>query len=135
MMREALKIGGVVLDTPVVLGPMAGVTDQPFRMLCKEMGCGLVCTEMVSAKAITYHNKKTYLLTQTAAGEHPVSLQLFGREPDVMAEAARMIEDEDFEILDINMGCPVPKVAGNGEGSALMREPELVGKIVDTVVR
>ncbi len=134
-MREPLRIGDVVLDVPVVLGPMAGVTDEPFRILCKEMGCGLVCTEMVSAKAITYHNKKTYLLTQTAAKEHPVSLQLFGKEPDVMAEAVRMIEDQDFEILDINMGCPVPKVAGNGEGSALMKDPALVGKIVDAVVR
>ena len=134
-MSRTLQIGNVTLDVPVILGPMAGVTDMPFRILCKEMGCGLVCTEMVSAKAITYHNKKTYMLTQTAAKEHPVSLQLFGREPEIMAEAVQMIDDQDFEILDINMGCPVPKVAGNGEGSALMKEPELVGKIVDAVVR
>ena len=134
-MNKTLKIGNVSLSVPVILGPMAGVTDMPFRILCKEMGCGMVCSEMVSAKAITYHNKKTYLLTQTAAKEHPVSLQLFGREPDVMAEAVQMIENEDFEILDINMGCPVPKVAGNGEGSALMKEPDLAGKIIDAVVR
>ena len=134
-MSRTLQIGNVTLDVPVILGPMAGVTDMPFRILCKEMGCGLVCTEMVSAKAITYHNKKTYMLTQTAAKEHPVSLQLFGREPEIMAEAVQLIDDQDFEILDINMGCPVPKVAGNGEGSALMKEPELVGKIVDAVVR
>ena len=134
-MNKTLKIGNVQLAVPVILGPMAGVTDMPFRILCKEMGCGLVCTEMVSAKAITYHNKKTYMLTQTAAKEHPVSLQLFGREPEIMAEAVQLIDDQDFEILDINMGCPVPKVAGNGEGSALMKEPELVGKIVDAVVR
>ena len=134
-MNKTLKIGNVQLAVPVILGPMAGVTDMPFRILCKEMGCGMVCTEMVSAKAITYRNKKTYMLTQTAAKEHPVSLQLFGREPEVMAEAVKLIDDQDFEILDINMGCPVPKVAGNGEGSALMKEPELVGRIVDAVVR
>ncbi len=132
---EALKIGSVTIDPPVILAPMAGVTDLPFRLLCREMGCGMVCTEMVSAKAITYHNKKTYLLTQTAPEEHPVSLQLFGSDPDVMGEAARMIEDQDFEILDLNMGCPVPKVAGNGEGSALMKDPALAGRIISSLVK
>ena len=124
-----------MIDPPLVLGPMAGVTDRSFRILCKEQGCGLVCTEMVSAKAITYRNKKTDALMQTDPAEHPVSLQLFGSEPETMAAAVHMIEDKEFEILDFNMGCPVPKVVGNGEGSALMKNPSLAGKVIEALVQ
>ena len=124
-----------MIDPPLVLGPMAGVTDRSFRILCKEQGCGLVCTEMVSAKAITYRNKKTDALMQTDPAEHPVSLQLFGSEPETMAAAVHMIEDKEFEILDFNMGCPVPKVVGNGEGSALMKNPSLAGKVIEALVK
>ena len=117
-----MQIGNVALDNPYILAPMAGVTDLPFRLLCKEQGAGLVCMEMVSAKAITFRNKNTQELMETDEREKPVSLQLFGSDPDIMAQAAVMIEEQPFDILDINMGCPVPKVAGNGEGSALMKD-------------
>ena len=126
-------IGNVKIDGNLVLGPMAGVTDLPFRLLCKEMGADLIYTEMVSAKGITYKNKNTEELLRVDETERPVSLQLFGNEPDTMAKAAKMIEDRNFDILDINMGCPVPKVAGNGEGSALMKTPELIGDIVSAI--
>jgi nifR3 family TIM-barrel protein len=129
-----LQIGNVRIEHPVILAPMAGVTDLPFRVLCSEQGCGLVCTEMVSAKAITYKNKNTFLLMETVPEERPVSLQLFGSDPEIMAEAARMIDHLDFDILDVNMGCPVPKVVNNGEGSALMKQPELAGRIVRHLV-
>ncbi len=131
---KALQIGSVTIDPPVVLGPMAGVTDRSFRLLCKEQGCGLVCTEMVSAKAITYRNQKTAELMRTDPAEHPVSLQLFGSDPEAVAQAVRMIADLEFEILDFNMGCPVPKVVGNGEGSALMKDPVLAGKLIEALV-
>ena len=124
MMMKPLQIGDLCIERPVILAPMAGVTDLPFRVLCREQGCGMVCTEMVSAKAITYKNKNTFLLMETVPQERPVSLQLFGSDPDIMAEAARMIADRDFDVLDVNMGCPVPKVVNNGEGSALMKQPE-----------
>ncbi len=130
-----MRIGTVELDNDLILAPMAGVTDLPFRLLCKEQGAGLVCMEMVSAKAITFRNRNTMDLMEIDDGERPVSLQLFGSDPDLMAEAAVMIEDRPFDILDINMGCPVPKVAGNGEGSALMKDPEKVGQIVSKVSR
>lgn len=133
--RDPLKIGDVVIPTPVVLAPMAGVTDLPFRLLCKEQGAGLLCMEMVSAKAITYKNKNTQALMTIHPGENPVSLQLFGSEPEVVAEAALMILDLPFDILDFNMGCPVPKVVNNGEGSALMKNPQLAAEIVRTVVK
>ena len=125
-----LQIGSVTLDNNIILGPMAGVSDLPFRVLCSEMGAGLVCMEMVSAKAIIYRNRNTNMLLEIHPGEHPVSLQLFGSEPEVMAQAYDMIKDRPFDILDINMGCPVPKVVGNGEGSALMKDPQLIEKIV-----
>lgn len=134
MMMKPLQIGNLCIDRPVILAPMAGVTDLPFRVLCREQGCGMVCTEMVSAKAITYKNKNTFLLMETVPQERPVSLQLFGSDPDIMAEAARMIADRDFDVLDVNMGCPVPKVVNNGEGSALMKQPELAGRIVRSLV-
>ena len=127
------KIGQVEIENPFVLAPMAGVTDLPFRRLCKEQGAGLLCTEMVSAKAISFHNKNTISLMQIDPVEHPVSLQLFGSEPELMAEVAKSIEDQPFDILDINMGCPVPKVVNNGEGSALLKNPELIRKIVTAV--
>jgi len=131
-----LVIGNVSLDNNVILAPMAGVTDLPFRLLCKRMGAGLVCMEMVSAKAITYGNKNTESLLEIHPDEGPVSLQIFGREPDTMAEAVQMIQDKyDYDILDVNMGCPVPKIVGNGEGSALMKEPKLAGEIVEALVR
>lgn len=129
----AWKIGNVTIENPFVLAPMAGVTDLPFRMLCKEQGAGLVCTEMVSAKAISFHNKNTEALMEIAPGEHPVSLQIFGHEPELMAEVAKTIEPRPFDILDINMGCPVPKVVNNGEGSALLRDPDLIVRIVKSV--
>lgn len=129
-----LKIGNVELENNVILGPMAGISDLPFRLLCHEQGAGLVCMEMVSAKAITYKNKNTDKLMDIHPSEHPVSLQLFGSEPDVMAEATRMIADKPYDILDVNMGCPVPKVVGNGEGSALMKKPELIEEIVKAMV-
>jgi nifR3 family TIM-barrel protein len=114
---------------------MAGVTDLPFRLLCKEQGAGLLCMEMVSAKAIYYNNKNTESLLQIDDREPPVSLQLFGSDPDIISEMAKKIEDRPFSILDINMGCPVPKVAGNGEGSALMKNPKLVEEIVTKTVK
>lgn len=128
-----LQIGDVILKNNVVLAPMAGVTDLPFRLLCKEQGAGLLCMEMVSAKAIYYNNKNTETLMQIEPEERPVSLQLFGSDPVIMSEMAKRIEDRPFDILDINMGCPVPKVVNNGEGSALMKNPGLVRKIVTSV--
>lgn len=130
-----LTIGKVELSNPLILAPMAGVTDLPFRLLCKEQGAGLVCMEMISAKAIAFHNRNTKKLMQIDPGERPVSLQLFGSDPDIISEIAREIEEEPFDILDINMGCPVPKIVGNGEGSALMRDPKLVEQIVSKTVR
>lgn len=132
---KPLHIGAVTIENPVILGPMAGVTDLPFRVLCHEHGAGLVCTEMVSAKAILYHNRNTEDLMRTDEREHPVSLQLFGSNPEDVSEAASMIEDRPFEIFDFNMGCPVPKVVNNGEGSALMKNPELAGRIISAVVK
>ncbi len=128
-----MKIGNVELKNKYVLAPMAGVTDLPFRLLCSEFGAGMVCMEMISAKAVTYNNKKTYDLMKVSKEEHPVCLQLFGSDPEIMAEAAKRIEEEPFDILDINMGCPMPKIVNNGEGSALMKDPVLAGRIVERV--
>ena len=128
-----LQIGNVTLPNPIALAPMAGVTDLAFRLLCKEEGAGLLCTEMVSAKAILYKNKNTKALMKILPQERPVSLQLFGSDPQVMGHVASMIEEEPFDILDINMGCPVPKVVNNHEGSALMKAPALVAQIVKSV--
>lgn len=129
----SLKIGNVTLENNLILAPMAGVTDLPFRLLCKEQGAGLICTEMISAKAIYFKNKNTETLMEIDERERPVSLQLFGSDADLMAEIARQIEPRNFDILDINMGCPVPKVVNNGEGSALMKNPKLVHEIVSKV--
>lgn len=130
-----LQIGNVILDNNVILAPMAGVTDLPFRVLCREQGAGLVCMEMVSAKAIYYNNKNTEQLLEICPGEMPVSLQLFGSDPDILSEMAKRIEERPFAILDLNMGCPVPKVAGNGEGSALMKNPSLAREILSKLVK
>lgn len=130
-----LRIGNVILNNNVILAPMAGVSDLPFRLLCKEQGAGLVCMEMVSAKAIHYGNQNTQALLQIHPEETPVSLQLFGSEPDLMAEIAAQIEELPFDILDINMGCPMPKIVNNGEGSALMKNPKLVEELVSKVSR
>ena len=130
-----LQIGSVVLENNVFLAPMAGVTDLPFRLLCKEQGAGLLCMEMISAKAVHYNNKNTESLMEIHPDEMPVSLQLFGSEPDIMAETAARIEERPFAILDINMGCPVPKVVNNREGSALMKNPKLAGEIIGAVAR
>lgn len=132
---KQLKIGDVAIDNPVILAPMAGVTDLPFRLLCRRKGAGLLCMEMVSAKAIYYHNRNTEALLEIHPEEHPVSLQLFGSEPELMGEMAKRIEERPFAILDINMGCPVPKVVNNGEGSALMKNPKLAGEIMASVVK
>ena len=132
-MRMKWKIGDVEIDNPFALAPMAGVTDLPFRKLCKEQGAGLICMEMVSAKAISFHNKNTETLMEIDKCENPVSMQLFGSEPELMARVAAEIEERPFDILDINMGCPVPKVVNNGEGSALLKNPELIVKIVKSV--
>lgn len=130
-----LRIGNVTLDNNLILAPMAGVTDLPFRLLCKEQGAGLVCMEMISAKAIYYHNRNTEELMEIHPKERPVSLQLFGSDPDIISEMAKKIEERPFDILDINMGCPVPKVVNNGEGSALMKNPKLVEQIVTKTVK
>lgn len=132
-MQMQWKIGNVQIENPFVLAPMAGVTDLPFRTLCKEQGAGLICMEMISAKAISFRNKNTFSLMEIDPCEHPVSMQLFGSEPELMAEVARSIEDREFDILDINMGCPVPKVVNNGEGSALLKSPDLIEQIVKSV--
>ena len=132
---KTLKIGTVELENPYILAPMAGVTDLPFRLLCKEQGAGLLCMEMVSAKARQYNNKNTKALLEIHPEELPVSLQLFGSDPDVISEIAKRIEELPFSILDINMGCPVPKIVKNGEGSALMKNPKLVYEIVRKTAR
>lgn len=132
---KKLTIGNVALENNLILAPMAGVTDLPFRLLCKEQGVGLICMEMVSAKAIMYNNKNTESLLTIHDGETPVSLQLFGSDPEIISEMAKRIEDRNFAILDINMGCPVPKVVNNREGAALMKNPALAEKIVEKTVK
>lgn len=134
-MNRELQIGNVRIPGCLALGPMAGVTDLPFRLLCREQGADLLYTEMVSAKGVYYNNQNTKDMLMTGDDEHPVALQLFGSEPDIMAETAKRIEELPFDILDINMGCPVPKVVNNGEGSALMKNPLLAGKIVESLVK
>ncbi len=130
-----LTIGGVTLPDNIILAPMAGVSDLPFRLLCRQQGAGMVCMEMVSAKAIYYHNKNTDSLMEIHPDEGYVSLQLFGSEPELLGEMAKRIEERPFTFLDFNMGCPVPKVVNNGEGSALMKDPRLAEKIFTALVR
>lgn len=132
---KKLTIGNVELPNQVILAPMAGVSDIAFRLLCHEQGAGLVCSEMVSAKAILYGNKNTEELLQIHPEEGAVSLQLFGSDPDIVSEMAKRIEERPFAVLDLNMGCPVPKVVNNGEGSALMKDPLLAGRIVEKTAK
>jgi nifR3 family TIM-barrel protein len=129
----SLQIGNLKINGNLILAPMAGVTDLPFRLLCKEQGADLIYTEMVSAKGILYNNKNTDILLEVEEKERPVALQFFGADPTILSEMAKRIEHRNFDILDINMGCPVPKVVNNGEGSALMKNPKLVGEIVSKV--
>lgn len=130
-----LKIGKVELENNLILAPMAGVTDQPFRILCREQGCGLLYTEMVSAKAILYKNRNTRELLEVCGEERPIAVQLFGSDPEIVSEIAHQIEDGPYDIIDINMGCPVPKIVNNGEGSALMKNPKLVERILSSMVK
>lgn len=128
-------IGNVLIPGPLVLGPMAGVTDLPFRTLCREFGCDYTYTEMVSAKGIKYNNKNTEELITIGEDEHPVAVQLFGSDPEIMAASALKILDHRFDIVDVNMGCPVPKVVNNGEGSALMMHPDKIYEIISTMTK
>lgn len=130
-----LKIGNIELENNLILAPMAGVTDMPFRLLCKEQGCGLLYTEMVSAKAILYKNKNTNELMKVTAKERPIALQLFGSDAQIVSDIAHQIEDGPYDFIDINMGCPVPKIVNNGEGSALMKNPKLVEEILTAMVK
>ena len=129
-----MKIGNVELKNNIFLAPMAGVTDLPFRILCKEMGCGMVYSEMVSAKGIWYNNENTKKLLTVEQKERPTAVQLFGSQPEIMSAMAKKIEQYDIDIIDINMGCPAPKIVKNGEGSALTKNPELVGEIIKAMV-
>lgn len=134
-MIKPLKIGSATLPNNLILAPMAGVTDLPFRLLCKEQGAGLLCMEMVSAKAILYKNRNTESLLEIDPRENPVSLQLFGSDPEIISTIVHQIEERPFDILDLNMGCPVPKIVNNGEGSALMKNPKLAGEIIRETVK
>lgn len=135
MNAKVLKIGNVELDSPFLLAPMAGITDGPFRRICREMGAGLVYSEMVSAKGLWFKDKNTGRLLEILDGEEPVAYQLFGHEPEIMAFAAETLVGRGNVIFDINMGCPVPKVVKNGEGSALMKDPQLVFDLVEAAVK
>ena len=130
-----LRIGNTVLENNVILAPMAGVTDLPFRVLCREQGAGCVVTEMVSAKAVLYNNKNTRELLQIDPAERPAAVQLFGSEPDIMAEIAARLEEGPYDYIDVNMGCPVPKIVNNGEGSALMKNPERAKEVLTAMVK
>mgnify|MGYP002624081382 CR=1 FL=1 len=127
------KIGNVEIGSGAVLGPMAGFSDMPFRALCIEQGASLSYTEMISAKGLHYKNRNSLPLLAVSENEGPVAVQLFGSEPELMAEEAKKLESGPYDIFDINMGCPMPKIVNNGEGSALMRNPSLVGEIVSAM--
>lgn len=131
----SVTIGNIQLDKGIFLGPMAGVTDMPYRLLCQEQGCEMTYTEMVSAKAIFYNNKKTEQLLTIGPEEKYVGVQLFGSEPELLADMAKKIDHERIALFDVNMGCPVPKVVNNGEGSALMKDPKKIGEIVRAMVK
>lgn len=130
-----MKIGKVKLETPIALAPMAGISDLPYRVICRKLGCGFTVSEMVSAKGLLYKNEKTFAMLQIDPEERPTAIQLFGSVPEELAEAAKIVEDSGADIIDFNMGCPVPKVANNGEGSALMKTPELAGQILEAMVK
>ena len=129
-----IRLGNIVLKNNVIMAPMAGITDTAYRVLLEEMGVALTSTEMVSAKGIFYNNRNNHLILQTAENEHPIAVQLFGSDPMIMARMAERIAP-DFDVIDVNMGCPVPKIVNNGEGSALMKKPELAFQILDMMVR
>lgn len=130
-----MKIGNIELDSPVALAPMAGISDLPYRVICRKFGCGLTVSEMVSAKGLLYKNEKTFAMLQIDQAERPTAIQLFGSIPAELAEAATIVEARGADIIDFNMGCPVPKVVNNGEGSALMKTPDLAGKILEAMVK
>ena len=130
-----MKFRDFEVENEVFLAPMAGVTDLPFRLICKELGCGLLYTEMINAKALCYDDKNTKKMLNILDEEHPVAVQIFGSEPEFMGKVAQILNDYPNEILDINMGCPAPKVVKNGDGSALMRNPKLAGQVLDQVVK
>lgn len=130
-----MKIGSVEIKNPIALAPMAGVTDLPFRLLCKEMGCGLLYTEMISAKGLLYENEKTHFLLEIDPRERPIGVQLFGSDPNILAHMAQKVEEYPIDFIDLNMGCPAPKITKNKEGSALMLDPPLVEKIVSTITK
>lgn len=130
-----MRIGNIELDVPVALAPMAGISDMPYRVICRKFGCGLTVSEMVSAKGLLYNNEKTFAMLQIDEAERPTAIQLFGSVPEELAEAARIVEARGADIIDLNMGCPVSKVVNNGEGSALMKTPELAGKILEAMVK
>ena len=134
-MLKSIRIGNVDIDFPLGLAPLAGISDKVFRNLCLEYGAGFVCTEMVSAKAIVYKNKNTYMLLSRGENEHPSAVQLFGSDPDALSAACELIHDIPFDIVDFNMGCPVPKVVKNGEGSALMTDLNAAKKAISALVR
>jgi nifR3 family TIM-barrel protein len=129
-----MKIGSLVLENNIFLAPMAGVTDLPFRVLCREQGCGFIYSEMISAKGMYYRDEKSWKLAELSEAELPAAIQIFGSEPDIMAYAADKLNDSPAAVIDINMGCPTPKITKNGEGSALMLKPELAGEIIKAVV-
>ncbi len=131
---KPLVIGNITIEHPLALAPMAGVTDLPYRLLCKEQGAGMMCTEMVSAKGLYYGNRKSEPLMATDPKEIPVAIQIFGSDPEIMGQMAAKVNDGRFQMIDINMGCPVPKIVNNGDGSALMKNPELAGKVIKAVV-
>ena len=131
-----VSIAGINIETPLSLAPMAGVTDLGFRTVCRELGAGYTVTEMVSAKALCYQDKKSLPLLELGEGEHPAAVQLFGSDPYCMEQAAGIAaEKSGADILDINMGCPVPKVANSGDGSGLMRDPDKAVKVLEAVIR
>lgn len=130
-----MKIGNIALDAPLALAPMAGISDLPYRVLCRRCGAGLTVSEMVSAKGLLYKNEKTFAMLAVNPAERPTAIQLFGSVPEEMAEAARIVAAQGADIIDVNMGCPVPKVVNNGEGSALMKTPELAGRILSAMTR
>ena len=129
-----MNIGNVSLDNRVFLSPMAGVTDLPFRLICKQKGCGMLYTEMINAKALCYNDENTKKMTKIEDEEHPIAIQIFGSEPEYMGRAAEILNSHSNEILDINMGCPAPKVIKNGDGSALMKNPKLAEQVMRAVV-
>ena len=130
-----MKIGNLTIKNNLFLAPMAGITDLPFRLLCKEQGCGVVFTEMISAKGLYYGSERTQNMLEIHPDEHPIGVQIFGSDPLIMARMAEKISQTEADFIDINMGCPAPKIVKNGEGSALMKNPRLAGEIIREVVK